>query len=41
LGGGGGMLWFFFLKKYVDAELSRKDYFCKQNARKKYSDADK
>jgi hypothetical protein len=20
--------------KYVDAELSRKDYFCKQNARK-------
>jgi hypothetical protein len=28
-----------FLKKYCDAEFSRKNYFCKQNARKKYSDA--
>ena len=32
------MLW-FFPKKYFDAEFSRKTYFCKQNARKKYSDA--
>jgi hypothetical protein len=34
----GVMLW-FFPKKYFDAEFSRKSYFCKQNARKKYSDA--
>jgi hypothetical protein len=34
----GVMLW-FFPKKYFDAEFSRKNYFCKQNARKKYSDA--
>ena len=28
-----------FPKKYLDAEFSRKNYFCKKNARKKYSDA--
>jgi hypothetical protein len=32
------MLW-FFPKKYFDAEFSRKNYFCKQNGRKKYYDA--
>ena len=31
---GGVMLW-FFPKRYFDAEFSRKNYFCKQNARKK------
>jgi hypothetical protein len=29
----------FSLKKYVDAEFSRKNYVCKQNARKTYFDA--
>jgi hypothetical protein len=28
-----------FSKTYFDAEFSRKNYFCKQNARKTYSDA--
>jgi hypothetical protein len=28
-----------FPKKYLDAEFSRKNYFCKKNARKTYSDA--
>jgi hypothetical protein len=32
------MLW-FFPKKYFDAEFSRKNYFCKQNGKRKYSDA--
>ena len=36
--GGGDMLW-FFPEKYFDAEFSRKNKFCKQNAKKKYSDA--
>jgi hypothetical protein len=36
---GGGACHGFFLKKHFDAEFSRKNYFCKQNARKKYSDA--
>jgi hypothetical protein len=35
---GGDMLW-FFPEKYFDAEFSRKNYFCKQNVKKKYSDA--
>jgi hypothetical protein len=39
LGGGWRLCYVFFLKKYCDAEFSRKNYFCKQNARKKYSDA--
>jgi hypothetical protein len=29
----------FFPKKYFDAEFSRKNYFCKQNGKRKYSDA--
>jgi hypothetical protein len=33
-----GMLW-PFPEKYFEAEFSRKNYFCKQNAKKKYSDA--
>ena len=32
------MLW-FFTKKYFHAEFSSKNYFCKKNARKNYSDA--
>jgi hypothetical protein len=32
------MLW-FVPKNYFDAEFSRNNYFCKQNARKQYSDA--
>jgi hypothetical protein len=36
--GGGDMLW-FFPENYFDAEFSRKNKFCKQNAKKKYSDA--
>jgi hypothetical protein len=39
LGGAGVMLWFVFPKQYFNAEFSRKKYFCKQNVRKKYSDA--
>ena len=35
---GGVMLW-FVPKNYFDAEFSRNNYFCKQNARKQYSDA--
>ena len=36
--GRGVMLW-FVPKNYFDAEFSRNNYFCKQNARKQYSDA--
>jgi hypothetical protein len=35
---GGVMLW-FVPKNYFDTEFSRNNYFCKQNARKLYSDA--